>query len=268
MGETWNRKNKRSVEPVREEITINELAKLMGVSVHQIRYFEEKKVLKPAYVGDNLYRMYGMEEVYQLAHILLLRKLGVPVGDTQAAMACSHGEENRELLLHADRRMEAEIQRLTDVRALIANILSEWQDTLSNGAAISRKHRQAVGLKRLLTQEEGSPLSARRLAEAAPRIPDLFEQDIYYLCGDQGSVSLWVQSLGEAEIALPEDDYLCMRREVESEEELKAYARELLRWADGQGVSVAGPVILIEKSYLSLFTGDKLHYELLVRVQP
>lgn len=50
-------------------MTISELARLMQVAVHQIRYFEEKEVLLPAYIGDNQYRMYGLDEVYRLAHI-------------------------------------------------------------------------------------------------------------------------------------------------------------------------------------------------------
>ncbi len=64
---------------MKSEITISELAKLMNVSVHQIRYFEEKEVLLPAYIDNNQYRMYSMDQVYQLAHILLLRRLGVSV---------------------------------------------------------------------------------------------------------------------------------------------------------------------------------------------
>lgn len=64
---------------MKEEITISELARLMQVSVHQVRYFEEKGVLDPAYTDENQYRMYGLDQVYQLAGILLLRKLGVSV---------------------------------------------------------------------------------------------------------------------------------------------------------------------------------------------
>ncbi len=62
---------------MKSEITISELAKLMNVSVHQIRYFEEKGVLLPAYIDNNQYRMYSMDQVYQLAHILLLRNYNV-----------------------------------------------------------------------------------------------------------------------------------------------------------------------------------------------
>ncbi|WP_458127067.1 MerR family DNA-binding transcriptional regulator [Paenibacillus sp. Z3-2] len=52
----------------------------MGVSVHQIRYFEEKGILLPSYIDENQYRMYSLDEMYQqLAHILLLRKVGLSV---------------------------------------------------------------------------------------------------------------------------------------------------------------------------------------------
>jgi len=52
---------------VKHEITISELAKLMNVSTHQIRYFEEKGVLKPAYTDDNQYRMYGKGQYHRWA---------------------------------------------------------------------------------------------------------------------------------------------------------------------------------------------------------
>lgn len=82
---------------MKSEITISELAKLMNVSVHQIRYFEEKGVLEPAYTDNNQYRMYSIEQVYQLAHILLLRKLGVPVHSIKVCMTSFSFDQYRQL---------------------------------------------------------------------------------------------------------------------------------------------------------------------------
>ncbi|MNO93029.1 hypothetical protein D3C76_846170 [compost metagenome] len=42
----------------------------MNVSVHQIRYFEEKGVLIPAFIDNSQYRMYSIDQVYQLARNL------------------------------------------------------------------------------------------------------------------------------------------------------------------------------------------------------
>ncbi|MGG4499569.1 MerR family transcriptional regulator [Paenibacillus polymyxa] len=57
---------------MKKHITISQLAQLMNVSVHQLRYFEEKGILYPLYTDENQYRMYGLHEIYQLSHILML----------------------------------------------------------------------------------------------------------------------------------------------------------------------------------------------------
>ncbi|EOH94034.1 hypothetical protein UAW_02455 [Enterococcus haemoperoxidus ATCC BAA-382] len=56
---------------------MGQLAELMAISKHQIRYNEEKGLFSPAFIDDNGYHKYGMDQVYQLANILLLRNLGV-----------------------------------------------------------------------------------------------------------------------------------------------------------------------------------------------
>ncbi|WP_241781647.1 MerR family transcriptional regulator [Paenibacillus sp. DMB5] len=48
---------------MQKEITISELARLMQVSVHQIRYFEEKELLLPAYTDSNQYRKYSIDQI-------------------------------------------------------------------------------------------------------------------------------------------------------------------------------------------------------------
>lgn len=63
------------------DIKIGELAALLKVSIHQIRYFEEKGVLLPKYKDINGYRMYGIKEIYILSHILLLRKFNINASD-------------------------------------------------------------------------------------------------------------------------------------------------------------------------------------------
>jgi DNA-binding transcriptional MerR regulator len=45
-----------------KDIKIGELAVLLKVSIHQIRYFEEKGVLLSKYKDENGYRMYGIEK--------------------------------------------------------------------------------------------------------------------------------------------------------------------------------------------------------------
>ena len=101
---------------MKSEITISELAKLMNVSVHQIRYFEEKGVLLPAYIDNNQYRMYSMDQVYQLAHILLLRRLGVSVQSIKECMTSFSADQYGQLLNRSLLEINHELLRLQELQ--------------------------------------------------------------------------------------------------------------------------------------------------------
>lgn len=62
-------------------ITISQLATITNLSIHQLRYFEEKGILFPGIVAENGYRMYGTNEIYNLIHIIFLRELDISVKD-------------------------------------------------------------------------------------------------------------------------------------------------------------------------------------------
>ncbi|MDF1654457.1 MAG: MerR family transcriptional regulator [Coxiellaceae bacterium] len=67
--------------------TVNKLAKLSGVTVRTLHYYDEIGLLKPAYVGDNKYRYYGEEQLLLLQQILFYRELGFPLADIQQIVA-------------------------------------------------------------------------------------------------------------------------------------------------------------------------------------
>ncbi len=63
--------------------TVNKLAKLSGVSVRTLHFYDEIGLLKPAYYGDNNYRYYEEEQLLMLQQILFYRELGFPLNEIQ-----------------------------------------------------------------------------------------------------------------------------------------------------------------------------------------
>ena len=49
--------------------TVNKLAKLSGVSVRTLHFYDEIGLLKPAYYGENNYRYYEEEQLLQLQQL-------------------------------------------------------------------------------------------------------------------------------------------------------------------------------------------------------
>ncbi len=61
--------------------TVNQLAKLAGVSVRTLHYYDEIGLLAPSYVKDNGYRCYADAELLRLQQILFFRELEFPLSD-------------------------------------------------------------------------------------------------------------------------------------------------------------------------------------------
>ncbi|MGG4146649.1 MerR family transcriptional regulator [Paenibacillus algorifonticola] len=253
---------------MKNDITISSLAKIMQVSVHQIRYFEEKGILQPAYIdNNNQYRMYGMDQIYRLSHILLLRRLGVPVSSIKDCFDTFSSEQYEQLLHTSLLETNQEIARLQALQRLISKVLHEQQDFHAHSKPYQLKRQMPVHLKCWLAKEEQTKLHARLLAEQAAPIPDLFESDIYYLYDQTSTLRLCTKMAEPGDLALSSGDYLSSQIQVLEEDELDQCIEQFYGYAAAQAYVIDGPLILIEKSYLSLFSHNKLHYELLIRVE-
>lgn len=63
------------------EYSINQLAKLAGISTRTLRYYDEIKLLTPRRISTNGYRVYEKKEVDLLQQILFYRELGVSLDE-------------------------------------------------------------------------------------------------------------------------------------------------------------------------------------------
>lgn len=252
---------------MKNELTISEFAKLMGVSVHQIRYFEEKGVLQPAYVNDNQYRMYGMDQIYHLSHILLLRKLGVSVSTIQECMVSYTAGQYQQLLHHSLEGIGAEIQRLTELQQFIRQVMCEGESFDPVNQPYQIKERNAVCLAKWLELDRDTTLNARHLADHARSVPDLFESDVHWVPSGTNSIALYMES-DSCDLTLPGGTYFSMQVLVTSDGELEQHIEQFYTEISARSLEVEGPLVLIEKSYLSLFSNKELCYELQILITP
>lgn len=80
--------------------TINQLAKLSGVSTRALRFYDEIGLLKPAFYGDNQYRYYKEEQLLLLQQILFFRELGFPLNDIQRILSSDDFDKIESLKTH------------------------------------------------------------------------------------------------------------------------------------------------------------------------
>lgn len=247
-------------------ITIGELSKLMNVSVHQIRYFEEKEILFPAYTDSNQYRMYGMNEIYQLAQILLLRKLNVPVSTINKSMNNFTKNDYHQLLEQSLSKINSEINQLMLLQQFLQKVLKEYEysDILEDKYHI--KQLDTRHLKKWMEIEQDESLTARSLYEKKPQPIHLFETDLHYLY-DTEQVTLCFESTDLPDIILEKGSYLYKAFFVTDNQDIEREIAQFEHYLTQHHYTILGPLILLEKSYLSLFNNDKLHYEIQMNIK-
>ncbi|MDQ2994009.1 MAG: MerR family transcriptional regulator [Pseudomonadota bacterium] len=98
--------------------TVNTLAKLSGVSVRTLHFYDEIGLLKPAYYGDNNYRYYEEEQLLILQQILFYKELGFPLNEIREILTNESFDKIKALNSHR----EILVKNLDQTKNLIKTI--------------------------------------------------------------------------------------------------------------------------------------------------
>jgi len=86
----------------RQTYTVKQIAKLSGVSVRTLRFYDEIGLLNPASRGDNGYRYYEKEQLLSLQQILFYRELGFELSMIQKIITDPKFDRAAALRSHRD----------------------------------------------------------------------------------------------------------------------------------------------------------------------
>ncbi|MBE9211513.1 MerR family transcriptional regulator [Plectonema cf. radiosum LEGE 06105] len=106
------------------ELTIQQVAKATGLSVHAVRYYEKVGLLAPIQRASNGHRRYSSEDVVWLEFLTRLRSTGMSIQQIHLFAELVRQQptnvQERRLLLEAHRnRVQKNIQDLTENLQLI-----------------------------------------------------------------------------------------------------------------------------------------------------
>ena len=92
--------------------TTGELAKLCGVSVRTVQYYDERAILVPNELSEGGRRLYGEDAVKRLEIICFLREVGIPINSIAQLFAEEKPENVISLLLEQQEEiLRAELSR-------------------------------------------------------------------------------------------------------------------------------------------------------------
>jgi DNA-binding transcriptional MerR regulator len=118
--------------------TVKQVAKLSGVSIRTLHYYDEIGLLKPANVGANGYRYYGRDELLRLQQILFHRELGFPLEQIRQVLDARTFDRAAALRAHRVRLMDEARRYRQMVRTLDVTLAALEGDADMNDKAMYR----------------------------------------------------------------------------------------------------------------------------------
>jgi DNA-binding transcriptional MerR regulator len=106
--------------------SIQQVARMSGVTARTLRYYDEISLLRPARIGANGYRYYEEAEMLRLQQILLLRDLGLDLATIGAVVDAEH--DPIEALRRHHRRLLEERGRLDRLATTVAATIKHLEE--------------------------------------------------------------------------------------------------------------------------------------------
>ncbi|WP_101772909.1 MerR family transcriptional regulator [Peptostreptococcus faecalis] len=118
------------------EYSINELAKLSGITTRTLRYYDEIGILSPNRISSNGYRIYGQIEVDLLQQILFYRELEIPLSDIKKILTSKNFDKKASLENHL-----SQLEKKRDQIELLIKNLEKTILTLNGGIKMTDKEK-------------------------------------------------------------------------------------------------------------------------------
>ncbi|MBF4692209.1 helix-turn-helix domain-containing protein [Fusibacter ferrireducens] len=249
---------------MKREITIGEFANLMDVSTHQIRYFEEKGVLYPSYIDENGYRMYGIEQIYILSHILLLRRLNISVSDIKKQFATFLPDDYIDTLEKSIVDIEKQIDALQMLKDSTAKIIKKAKSNQKYMNAFTIKNLPERHLSLIQKTDPSFSFNARNLYNLlykSNKVEHVYRNDFITLI-TKNHLHICIESDNIRDYILKEGAYLSYQFLIKEERELDRMIEHFFNYAKENQFQLKGHLIEIENSDIAMFYNDKLSIEL------
>lgn len=139
---------------MQEKYSIGEVAKMLDISTRTLRFYDEKDLVKPAYIEENGYRFYEKEQIKQIELILFLKDIGFSLKQIKILVQDQHGKQSLELLLKQQyQENKQKINELTAKQKQIEHlqkigVLSAALTNFSDITSIMRKENKMTTVRR------------------------------------------------------------------------------------------------------------------------
>ena len=252
------------------ELRIGHVAKLFGVREETLRYYEKEGFLSPVKNPENGYRQYTMSDILTLTDLLFYRDIGIPIADIHRILDGMDPDDVTALINQRKSEVEQQIQRLQQSKIKLDRWEEFHQQSLDHMDRFDIRPMPAVLIHKKAMIKPVAGYSRRQFVPW-PKELSFFATFSFYcnVTADPVTISRYVvldQSLAEdLDFHPKEGEYMeesaerCLFTVVKYDDDWNVMLAPLIRYAEEQGLTLAGPVYG-RQSINDYSTGDMHEY--------
>ena len=241
---------------------ISEFAKLRGININSLRYYEKLGILKPAYIDERTnYRYYSPEQLTLLNKIILCIQLGISLKEMATYIDEEGNLQTQKLLeqgrIVAQQRIEEMQNNLKYIETSLKNIEVNKEFIDSQG----KYYRSLEERKVIMTDSYCGEYDIKKVISDISEIYNMAQKRGFYPILPAGQI-LELKKEGEASIRLflevlncPEDspqiqilpagEYSCIQAELTPDVDYEKIIRE--NWPDDEDITIVVDNVMLEK---------------------
>lgn len=138
-----------------QKYSIGEVAKKLKMTSRAIRFYDQKNLVKPEFIGENSYRYYGEEQIQKLELINYLRQLDFSIKQIKELLSDQSGSDSLQLLfqkqiMENESKIDSLEQQQKQLRRLSKTIATQKIDSnnLVDIAQIMKKETRLTNLRK------------------------------------------------------------------------------------------------------------------------
>jgi len=152
--------------------TTGEIAKLCGVSVRTVQYYDSRNILVPSELSEGGRRLYSEDDLKRMQIICFLREAGVPINSIGELFAEEHPEKVISILLdQQEQTLREELEEQQKKLSIVETIKRELKEIKNfsvesiGDIAFVMKNKNKLRKMRWLMVLTGIPVTARLWAD-------------------------------------------------------------------------------------------------------
>ena len=151
--------------------TTGEIAKLCGVSVRTVQYYDSRNILVPSQLSEGGRRLYSEDDLKRMRIICFLREAGVPINSIRELLSEEHPEKVISILLdQQEQELREEIAQAQKKLRIVETIKRELKElpnfsveTIGDIAHIMKQKNQLIKMRWVMILT-GIPVTALQWA--------------------------------------------------------------------------------------------------------